>query len=125
MSSERVYSLYKKLLGLAEDQFNALQEERFDEAFDEALEYLEKRQRIIDEIQNLDATGKNDHEGEDFSHKIRITIEKILSIDIEMRNFLKTDLNSISHRLEAVQKAKTFCNIITYHQKGDTLNIRA
>src|SRR3989304_3659611 len=77
MSSERVYGLHKKLLGLAENQLKALQEERFDEA----LEYLEKRQRIIDKIQSRDAIGKNDHEGDDYSHKIRINIEKILSID--------------------------------------------
>src|SRR3972149_4999369 len=121
MSSERVYGLYKKLLGLAEDQLNALHEERFDEA----LIYLEKRQRIIDEIQNLDAISINEHELKDISHKIRINIEKILSIDTGNQNFLKTELNSISHRLEAVQKAKTFCSNITYDQKGDTLNISA
>lgn len=121
MSSERVYGLYQKLLGLAGNQLNALQEERFDEA----LEYLEKRQRIIEEIQNLDAISIDEHELKDISHKIRINIEKIISIDTENQNFLKTELNSISHRLEGIQKAKTFCNNISYHQKGETLNIRA
>jgi hypothetical protein len=121
MSSEIVHGLYKQLLGLAEDQLNALHEERFDEA----LEYLEKRQRIIDEIQNLDATGINYRELKDISQKIRINIEKIISIDTENQNFLKTELNSISHRLEAIQKAKTFCSDNTYHQAGNTLNISA
>jgi len=72
MSSERVYGLYQKLLGLAGNQLNALQEERFDEA----LIYLEKRQRIIDEIQNLDAIEKNNHELKDISHKIRINLDQ-------------------------------------------------
>ena len=121
MSSERVYGLYQKLLGLAGNQLNALQEERFDEA----LEYLEKRQRIIEEIQNIDTISIDEHELKDISHKIRITIEKILSIDNENQNFLKTELNSISHRLEAVKKAKTFCSDNTYHQAGNTLNISA
>ena len=121
MSNVRVFGLYKQLLELAEAQLNALHEERFDEA----LIYLEKRQRIIDEIQNLDAIEKNNHELKDISHKIRINIEKILSIDNENQNFLKTELNSISHRLEAVQKAKTFCSDNTYHQAGNTLNISA
>jgi len=119
MSSERVYGLYKKLLGLTEDQLKALHEERFDEA----LIYLEKRQRIIDEIQNLDAIEKNNHEWKDYSHKIRINIEKIISIDTGNQNFLKTELNSISHRLEAVQKAKTFCNNVTYSKRTGMFNL--
>lgn len=121
MSSERVYGLYIKLLGLAEDQLNALQDERFDEA----LEFLEKRQRIIDEIQNHIAIGKNDHEREEISHKIRINIDKILSIDTGNRNFLKTELKSITHRLENIQTAKIFCSNITHHQQRETLNISA
>ncbi len=121
MSSERVCSLYKNLLGLAEDQLKALREERFDAA----LEYPGKRQIIINEIQNLDALCRDDHEAGDFSHEIRVHIEKILTIDTEMQNFLKNELNSISHRLEAVLKAKTFCRNITYHQKSDTLDISA
>ena len=121
MSGERVYGLYKKILELAEDQFKALQEERFDEA----LEYLDKRQKIIDEIQNIDAAGKNVHELKNISHKISINIEKIISIDTGNQNLLKTELNSISHRLEGIQKAKTLCNNVTYHQKGETLNISA
>ena len=121
MSSERIYGLYKQLLGLAEDQLKALQEERFNEA----LIYLEKRQRIIDEIHKFDATGKNDHELKDISHKIIINIEKIISVDTENQDILKAILNSISHRLEAVQKAKTFCSDNTYHQAGNTFNISA
>lgn len=121
MSNERVFGLYKQLLGLAEAQLSALHEERFDDA----LVYLEKRQRIIDEIQNFDAIEKNNHELKDISHKIRINIEKIISIDTENQNFIKTELNSISHRLEAIHKAKTFCRNITYNQEGDILNISA
>jgi len=119
MSSERIYGLYKELLGLAEDQLNALQEERYDVA----REYLEKRQRIIDEIQNLDALSINDHELKEISQKIRIKIEKIISIDTGNQNFLKTELNSISHRLEAVQKAKTFCNNVTYSKRTGMFNL--
>lgn len=121
MSSERVYSLYKKLLGLAEDQLKALEEGRDEEA----LECLEKRQRIIDEIQNLDAIEKKGHEREDSYHKIRISVEKIISIDLKIRNFLNKELNSISPRLEAIQKAKTFCRNITYSQEGNTINVSA
>ena len=119
MSSERIYGLYKELLGLAEDQLNALQEERFNEA----LIYLEKRQRIIDEIHKFDATGKNDHELKDISHKIIINIEKIISVDTENQDILKAILNSISHRLEAVQKAKTFCNNVTYSKRTGMFNL--
>lgn len=121
MSNERVFGLYKQLLRLAEDQLNALHEERFDEA----LEYLEKRQRIIDEIQRLDATGRNDHQREDVSHQIRGNIERIYSIDTELRNFIQTELNAISHRLEDVQKTKTFFRNMTFNQEGNTLNISA
>jgi len=121
MSNVRVFGLYKQLLELAEAQLNALHEERFDDA----LVYLEKRQRIIDEIHKFDATGKNDHELKDISHKIIINIEKIISVDTENQDILKAILNSISHRLEAVKKAKTFCSDNTYHQAGNTLNISA
>ena len=119
--SEKAYHLSNTLVNLVEAQKDAM----FEGSYDDALILQTRRQDIIDKIQSLDAIGKNDHEGEDFSHKIRINIEKILSIDTEMRNFLKTELNSISHRLEAIQKAKTFCNNITYHQVSDTLNISA
>lgn len=119
--SEKVYHLLNTLVNLVKAQKDTLRKGRYDDA----LILQTRRQDIIDKIQNLDDTGKNDHEGEDFSHKIRINIEKILSIDSEMRNFLKTELNSISHRLEAIQKAKTFCSNITYHQEGETLNISA
>ena len=119
--TEKVYHLLNTLVNLVEAQKDAM----FEGSYDEALILQTRRQDIIDKIQGLDAIGKNDHDGEDFSHKIRINIGKILSSDDEMRTFIQTELNSISHRLKTIQKAKTLCHNITYHQEGETLNISA
>ncbi len=118
MSSERSCSLYKKLLGLAGEQLNALKQERFDDA----LEYLEQRQKIIDEIQNLDEFVDPANRS---TVKIHKEIEEILSIDREIHASIQRELTSISDQLNMVQRAKTFCNIATSGHKTGIISLTA
>ncbi len=112
MSSEIACSLYEKLLVLAENLLNALQEERFDEA----LEYIEKRQMIIDEIQSLNS--------EIINHgPINLTIKNILAVDGDIQDIIKTNLNALSDNLCSVSKMKLFINNINYNQTGVNFNL--
>ena len=129
MSSERIYGLYKQLLGLAEDQLKALQEEKFDEA----IEYLEKRQRIIDEIQNLDSevineqviplNEKDSNQWDEASRVIVINIEKILTLNNEIKATLQVEMASLLEQIGALQNFKLFFRNNNYNQEGSTISI--
>lgn len=127
--SEEIYYLLQNMYELAEAQRSALH----GGDYKEVLSLQTKRQDIIDKIQNIDGfvhltnrpVGKNSPAGDDFSPFIRKEIEKILSIDREMQTFIQKELTSIADLLEAVQRAKTFCNNTTYSKKAGMLNLTA
>jgi hypothetical protein len=95
--------------------------------FEDAIKIQELRQGIIDKIQNIDSngtlnyisdlpTGKNDPEREEFSQRIRMDREKILSLDNEMRAIIEAELRSIADRLNTIQRIKTFYRNASPHR---------
>lgn len=125
-----IFNLCSKMLELIKVQRNALLEGRFEEV----LALQERRQNIIDKIQNIDsevsfihpansAIGKNDHVREDFSQRITITVEEILSLDREMRTLIQSELGSISEQMGIIRKAKAFCRNLSVHQTVENLHI--
>ncbi len=127
---KNIFNLCSKMLELIKVQRNALLEGRFEEV----LALQERRQNIIDKIQNIDsevsfihpansATGKNDHVREDFSQRISTTVEEILSLDREMRTVIQSELDSLTEKLHIIQKAKAFCHNASPHQTGNQVHI--
>ncbi len=121
---------YDEILELAEAQKEALLKGRLEKA----VELQERRQRIIDKIQNVDreatsdhlfnpSTGKNDPVMEEFSQKIVMTIERILSLDSEMRTIIHAEMGSVSDKLETLQKIKAFCRNAAHHQAKRNLSV--
>lgn len=128
--SESYCHLYRELLELVEAQRKSLLEGRLDIVF----KLHERRQKIIDKIQNFDSNltsdnhthplnGKNVRLGEDFSQEIQLTIGKILSLDNEMRTIIQTELSSLAESLGTVQKLRAFCHNAAYTQAGENLSI--
>ncbi|KAF0121548.1 MAG: hypothetical protein FD151_1184 [bacterium] len=126
-----VRHLYNELLELAKVQKDAL----IQGGFEDAIKIQELRQGIIDKIQNIDSngtlnyisdlpTGKNDPEREEFSQRIRMDREKILSLDNEMRAIIEAELRSIADRLNTIQRIKTFYRNASPHRHvGNNLSI--
>ncbi|MBI4620091.1 MAG: flagellar protein FliT [Desulfobacterales bacterium] len=126
-----VQHLYNELLELAKVQKDAL----IRGGFEDTIKIQEMRQGIIDKIQNIDRseilnhisdlpTGKNGPEREEFSKRIRIATEKILSLDNEMRAIIQAELSSIADRLKSIQKIKAFCHNASPHRYvGNNLNV--
>lgn len=129
--SRKILNLLKEMLELVETQRDALLGGRFEEA----AAIQEMRQKIVDEIQDIDSrvssllpginqlVGKNGPVEEDFSHQIVRTVEKILSLDREIQTSLQVETNSISERLHIIQKAKAFCYNALHHQTRGHLQI--
>jgi len=119
--TENIYHLYNELLELAEAQKKAFMEGRPEDA----IELHERRHKIIDEIQNIDnetlsvhlpdpSTGKNVRVKKDFSGKIQVIIERILSIDKEIQTVIHSELDSIPRKLNSIQKLRAFCHNVAY-----------
>lgn len=127
--SEEIYHLLQSMHELAEVQRSALH----GGDYEGALVLQAKRQDITGKIQNIDGfihltnrpVGKNSPVGDDFSPLIRREIDEILSIDREMRIFIQKEMTSIADLMEALQRAKTFCNNATYSKKAGMLNLTA
>lgn len=125
---EAVLRLYDELLELAEAQKRALEEERVDEM----LDIQERRRGIVEEIQDLDGqrtagllSGRKGCEtGKKLQH-IEKTIEKILSIDMDIKRAVNNNLNSISGKLGSINKIKTFLHSAAPRQSGKNLSVSA
>lgn len=123
-----VYSLSKTLLDLLELQKMALLEGRYDEA----VAIQEMRHNIVDRIQKVDIIykdnnpdGKNVPHGEDFSILTRDKFREILTINEEIRQNIITLLDEITNRLDAVKKAKAFCNTLINNKDGTKVDFSA
>ena len=88
---------YRKLLELASSQKEALKEGRYEEA----VKLNEKRQKIINKIQDIDVSGP--------PGEIPSTIEKILSIDAEMQDIVRASQSSLRGKADHIRKVKAFC----------------
>jgi|GEM_PF-2360417 len=121
---------YDEILELAEAQKEALLEGRLEKA----IELLERRQEIIDKIQNVDrevtsdhlfnsSAGKNDPVMEEFSVEKLAVIEKILSVDKEMQSIIHTKTVSISKKLDNIHRLRAFCHNATFCHPTGKLNI--
>lgn len=112
--SDLVLKLYTELFELAESQKKALQEERLEDA----ATLQRKRQEIIDVCEKY-ADGN-----EKISGQMLMIIEKILSVDSEIKTIVQKQMESISNKLITIQGVKqNLSTNFAHHKAGENLSI--
>ena len=123
--------LYDEMLKITVAQKKALQGGNLEEA----LKLQKERKTIMEKLPDFDVKSKvkirdDSHEwknkGMEKSYsQIKETIEKIVSLDGEIRNFICSELDSISEKLGLVKNMKAFAHNAAPSQSGKNLRISA
>jgi len=123
---EDIKDLVLELKNLAEAQIQALNEERVNALF--ALQ--EERQRVMASIQKIDSSRVDspffDREEEEVSPSIREMLLKIIEIDREIKERIRTEMNGILGRLNRLEQMKRgFCQRGSGERQGKNLSLNA
>ncbi len=102
--TESIYNLYTELLELATSQKEAILKGRYEEA----EKFYRRRVDIIDKMQHINGEG-SPSDREEFSGQIPVLINKIFSVDNDMKTIIQKKMKSLSERLEDIRKVKAFC----------------
>ncbi len=116
--TESICNLYNELLELAAAQKDAVLKGRYEDA----EKFCQRRQGIIDKIQHINSKEPSSHQ-EELSNKIPVIINKILSIDNDMKTIIQKKMKSLGKRLEDVQKVKAFYHSVIPRRAKGQVNI--